>query len=66
MPETQSDPPLNVRQFIADNGLHVYSDASWNPSHAGHVVMYGNGPVAQLQAHLEAPFSNTIASAWGN
>ena len=32
VPETQSDPPLNVQQFIADNGLHVYSDASWNPS----------------------------------
>lgn len=28
--------------------------------------VYGNGPVAQLQSHLDAPFSNTIASAWGN
>ena len=28
VPETQSDPPLKVQQFIADNGLHAYSDAS--------------------------------------
>ena len=53
VPETQSDPPLNVQQFIADNGLHVYSDASWNPSHAGHVVMYGNGPVAHSSRKIK-------------
>ena len=61
-PETQSDPPLNVQQFLKDGGLHAWSDASHLPSHAGHVVMYANGPVAYSSRKIKVSTQSTTES----
>ena len=61
LPDIMSDPPLKADQFVKENGLHSWSDASWGtPSYAGHVITLCNGPICWSSKKIKV---TTLSSA---